>query len=54
MEQTGKQQNKQAAKPQRTKEEQELLDWMAKDKGRELTPQEENLALEQARSVGYL
>jgi len=43
-----------AEKPQYTKEEQELIDFMEKRWGRKLTPQEINLSLEQARSVGHL
>jgi hypothetical protein len=37
-----------------TPEEQALIDWLERYKGRKLTQQEINLALEQARQIGEL
>ena len=42
------------AKRKLTPEEQSVVDYVAKAKGRELTEEEINLTLEQARSVGNL
>jgi hypothetical protein len=38
----------------RTPNEQEIIDALAKCRGRPLTPQEENLSLVQARAIGEL
>ena len=42
------------ARAQWTKEEQEIIAWLAREKGRPLEPHEIALALDQARAVGYL
>ena len=41
-------------KPKRTAAEQELLDWMAKDRDQEWVNQNAELILEQARTLGEL
>jgi hypothetical protein len=39
---------------QHSAEEQKLIDFLEKEEGRKLTPQEINLAIDQAKSVGDL
>jgi hypothetical protein len=41
-------------RPVMTREEQSVIDYLERDNGRPLTPQEAWLALEQARAVGEL
>ena len=43
-----------AEKKKPTPEEQEIIDFVEKSKGRKLTPQEINLSLKQARAIGEL
>jgi hypothetical protein len=43
-----------AEQPQFTQEELEFVEWLEKSLGRKMTPQEINLAIEQAKSVGLL
>jgi hypothetical protein len=54
MNMTGTLQKPSVEKVQRSKEEQQIIDVVEKSKGRKLTEQEINLALDQARSIGEL